>query len=98
MRRGVVSLAAALLAAPCPAEPPAPLTATTAAGDEVRLHASGRWEYVDPAKAREAERNAAQQPDRLRRADAQGGWFGIGREVHPGDPDYNRGSLNPKLR
>ncbi len=27
-----------------------------------------------------------------------GGQIGLGRTICPGDPDYNRGSLNPKLR
>jgi len=27
-----------------------------------------------------------------------GGQIGLGRTLCPGDPDYNRGSLNPKLR
>lgn len=98
MRRFVL-LAALLAAVPLRAEDaPPPLAATTAAGDAVLLHASGRWEYVDRVKAQEAARLAARQPDRLRRADAQGGWFGLGREIAPGDADYNRGSLNPKLR
>lgn len=99
MARGALLVTLALVAAAALADgAPAPIRATTASGDAVWLHASGRWEYVDPAKAAAAERVAAQQPDRLRRADAQGGLFGIGREILPGDPDYNRGSRNPKFR
>ena len=29
---------------------------------------------------------------------AQGGLFGLGRTIPPGDPDYNRGSLSGKGR
>ena len=36
-------------------------------------------------KAREAEAE--------RERNSQGGWFGIGRTIPPGDKDYNRGSL-----
>lgn len=76
-----------------------PVEATTATGEKVRLHPNGRWEYVDTAKAAEAKKLADSFPEnKVRHVDAQGGWFGIGRTVMPGDPDYNRGSLNPKMR
>lgn len=77
-----------------------PLEATTADGQKVRLFPNGRWEFVDAAKAAEAQNLAAHYPEnKTRPVDAQGGLFGgFGRSIMPGDPDYNRGSLNPKLR
>lgn len=85
-------------AAPVP-DASAPIEATTAAGDRVLLHPDGRWVYVDAKKAETARRVAEQFPEnRTRPLDAQGGLFGIGRTLMPGDKDYNRGSLNPKLR
>lgn len=76
-----------------------PLEATTAEGDKVRLLPNGRWEYLDAAKAAAAGKLAAQYPEnQLRPEGAQGGVFGVGRLVMPGDKEYNRGSLNPKLR
>lgn len=76
------------------------LEAVTANGEKVRLHPNGRWEFVDTAKATEAAKVAAQFPEnKTRPADAQGGLFGdFGRVILPGDPAYNRGSLNPKTR
>jgi hypothetical protein len=84
-----------------------PVEATTATGEKVLLHPDGRWEYVDRKKQAEAEK----APERAQAAAArgtgapasaasptQGGLFGIGRTIQPGDPDYNRGSLNPKTR
>ena len=78
----------------------APLEAATVDGEKVRLFPNGRWEYVDPAKAAEAGKLAAEYPEnRTRPVEAQGVMIGgIGRNVMPGDKDYNRGSLNPKLR
>jgi hypothetical protein len=77
----------------------APIEATTAAGDRVLLHPDGRWFFVDAKKAEAARRVAEQFPEnRTRPVEAQGGLFGIGRTLMPGDKDYNRGSLNPKLR
>ena len=76
-----------------------PVEATTASGDKVRLYPNGRWEFVDAAKAAAAKQAAEQYPEnRTRPVGAQGGWFGFDRVVQPGDKDYNRGSLNPKLR
>lgn len=76
------------------------LEAVTANGEKVRLHPNGRWEFVDTAKAAEAAKVAAQFPEnKTRPAGAQGGLFGdFGRVILPGDPAYNRGSLNPKTR
>lgn len=79
---------------------PAPLEAVTISGEKVRLHPNGRWEFVDPVKAAAASKLAAQFPEnKLRPVDAQGSLFGsFGRTIMPGEPDYNRGSLNPKTR
>ena len=75
-----------------------PVEAVTVNGEKVRLFPNGRWEYVDPAKAAAAQQQAAAYPENQTRPDgAQGALFGIGRTVMPGDKDYNRGSLNPKL-
>lgn len=73
------------------------IDATTAGGDKVRLFPDGRWEYVDPAKraaARETpSRPAAQNAQPSCPSGWQGGLFGFGRCIAPGDPQYNRGSL-----
>ena len=72
-----------------------PVEAVTVDGEKVRLFPDGRWEYADEAAAQQA---AAKYPENQTRPEgAQGGLFGIGRTVMPGDKDYNRGSLNPKL-
>ena len=83
------------------------IEATTAAGDKVRLLPDGRWEYVDPKKQaampQPAPAAAAQAAPAAAQAapaagPSQGGLFGLGRTIQPGDPDYNRGSLNPRGR
>jgi hypothetical protein len=76
-----------------------PVEATTVDGKKVRLFPNGRWEFVDAAMAAEAQKVAAEYPEnKTRPIEAQGGILGIGRTIMPGDKDYNRGSLNPKLR
>lgn len=77
-----------------------PLEALTVDGQKVHLSPNGRWEYVDAAKAAAAKEVAAQYPEnKTRPIEAQGGLFGgLGRTIMPGDKDYNRGSLNPKIR
>ena len=76
-----------------------PLAATTADGQAVHLYPNGRWVFVDAARAAEAQKVAAEYPEnKTRPVEAQGGVFGVGRTIMPGDKDYNRGSLNPKLR
>jgi len=77
-----------------------PQEAVTVNGEKVRLFPNGRWEFVDLAKASEAQQLAAQYPEnKTRPVEAQGGLFmGFGRTIMPGDKDYNRGSLNPKTR
>ena len=95
MGRAAALILAALLAVPAWAQP-APLDATTAGGEKVRLYPDGRWEYVDPVKA-EPQRKA-READAERQRNSQGGLFGIGRTIQPGDKDYNRGTLNPARR
>lgn len=74
-----------------------PLEATTATGEKVKLYPTGKWEFVDTAKAAEAKKVAEQYPEnKVRPIEAQGGFFGFGRVLMPGDPDYNRGSLGRK--
>ena len=76
-----------------------PVEAVTVNGENVRLFPNGRWEYVDAAKALAAQQAAAKYPENQTRPEgSQGALFGVGRTVLPGDKDYNRGSLNPKLR
>lgn len=74
------------------------IEATTAAGDKVELMPDSRWRFVDQAKQAEAKKVADTYPqNHLRPEGAQGGWFGT-RTILPGDKDYNRGTLNPKMR
>lgn len=74
-----------------------PIEATTAKGEKVMLHPTGKWEFVDVAKAAEAKKVAEQFPEnKVRPVDAQGGWIPGTRMVMPGDKDYNRGSLGRK--
>lgn len=101
----MLMVAAAAAVSPAIAAPAAPeldrtpVAATTAQGDAVRLYPNGRWEYVDAAKAAKAKEIAATYPENnTRPVDAQGGAFGIGRTILPGDKDYNRGSLSGKGR
>jgi len=76
-----------------------PIEAVTPQGDQVRLFPNGRWEYVDSEKAVKAKEIAAAYPENnTRPVDAQGGLFGVGRLIMPGDKDYNRGSLSGKGR
>ena len=90
MGRTATLILAALFASIALAQEKA-IEATTTAGEKVRLLPNGRWEYADPAKA-EPQRKA-REAEIERERGAQGGWFGVGRTVLPGDKDYNRGSL-----
>lgn len=72
------------------------IEAVTANGEKVRLFGNGRWEFVNEQKA-VAQRQAV-EADLARERSSQGGFFGMGRRLYEGDKDYNRGSLNPKLR
>lgn len=73
-----------------------PVEAVTASGEKVRLFDNGRWEYVDESKA-VVQRQAA-SAEIARDRNSQGGFLGIGRRIQEGDKDYNRGTLNPKMR
>lgn len=104
MRRLLVTMALAVLSSTAMAAEAdrldrSPVDAVTAQGDAVRLYPNGRWEFVDAAKAAKAKALAAAYPENnIRPAEAQGGSFGIGRTIMPGDKDYNRGSLSGKGR
>jgi hypothetical protein len=84
------------------------IEATTSSGEKVRLLPDGRWEFVDGQKAavQKAERQVeAKKQEEVRQAEIKrergaqgGGVLGIGRTVYEGDKDYNRGTLNPKIR
>jgi hypothetical protein len=86
----------------------APIEATTAAGEKVRLLPDGRWEWIDGQKASvqraeravEAKRQQEVREAELKRERAAqgGGLLGLGRTIYEGDRDYNRGTLNPKMR
>lgn len=98
MRFPALLLLIVLSGAACAAGEGATIEATTANGEKVRLLPNGRWEFVDAAKQADAKKVADTYPENhLRPEGAQGGWFG-GRYVMPGDKDYNRGTLNPKMR
>ena len=73
-----------------------PLEATTASGEKVRLFDNGRWEYADEKRA-VVQRKAA-DIELARERTGQGGFLGFGRRIQEGDKDYNRGTLNPKMR
>ena len=94
----IALLVALLIAGAAAAQERAPGTieATTASGEKVYLLPDGRWEFADPRKAepQRVQRSAAEQRER----ESQGGLFGIGRRIYPGDPEYNRGSMNPNRR
>lgn len=72
-----------------PQVPSVPVDATLADGRTVTLHPDGRWEFKDRLLARQAQQVQDSQKK---------GNLGFGRYVPPGDPDYNRGSLNPRTR
>ena len=60
--------------------------------------ADGQRLNIAAAKAAAAQQKAAAYPENQTRPEGgQGGLFGVGRIIVPGDKDYNRGSLNPKL-
>jgi hypothetical protein len=84
------------------------IEATTSTGERVRLLPDGRWEYMDGQKAAvqrteravEAKKQEeVKQVELKRERSAQGGGqLGLGRTLYEGDKDYNRGSMNPKLK
>lgn len=82
--------------------------AVTSSGEKVRLLPDGRWEWADAQKAavqRSAREAEAKRQDEVRQAEIRrergaqgGGLIGLGRTLYEGDKDYNRGTLNPKMR
>lgn len=96
MRRTAAVLLIALIGAGSASARDQVMEATTADGEKVRLLPDGRWEYADAQKA--AVQRQAVEADLARERSSQGGLLGLGRRVYEGDKDYNRGSLNPKMR
>jgi len=75
----------------------ADIQASTANGDKVILHPNGRWEFVETKKAVEAAKISKQYPENQGcPPGAQGGLFGLGRCILPGDKEFNRRPLNGK--
>lgn len=107
MRIAHAAAVALMLAAGAVSAQPAakePIETTTPNGEKIRLFPDGHWEYVDQKKAavQKAERVAEEkkkeeivQAKTEREKNAQGIF---GAKIYPGDKDFNRGSLNPKLR
>jgi hypothetical protein len=102
----VAFLALMLAAGAVSAQPAAkePIETTTPNGEKIRLYPDGHWEYMDQKKAEvqktervavEKQKEAEVKVKTERESNAQGL---LGRKIYPGDPDFNRGSLNPKLR
>ncbi|MDB5803220.1 MAG: hypothetical protein JWN73_542 [Betaproteobacteria bacterium] len=102
----VAFLALVLAGGAVSAQPAAkePIETTTPNGEKIRLYPDGHWEYVDQKKAEvqrtervaeEKKKEAVVQAKTDREKNAQGL---LGAKIYPGDPDFNRGSLNPKLR
>jgi opacity protein-like surface antigen len=108
MKRFFAGAALALLCAGPALAQQGVIEATTAGGEKVRLLPDGRWEFVDGQKAavQRSERAAeVKKQEEVRQAEVKrergaqgGGVLGIGRTVYEGDKDYNRGTLNPKMR
>jgi hypothetical protein len=100
MRLAAFVIVASVTALPAAAQTQsAPIEATTPSGDRVLLYPNGSWEYIDPKKAETARAVAQQYPENQGcPPGSQGGFFGVGRCIPPGDKDYNRGSLNPNRR
>lgn len=74
-----------------------PIAVKTANGEDVLLFPNGRWEYVNTVKAAEAKKVADTFPEnKVCPPGSQGGLFGVGRCIKPGDKDYNRRSLSGK--
>lgn len=95
----ITGMLAAALVLPAAAQEREPIEATTPSGEKVLLHPNGRWEYVDVKKAEQAQRVAKEYPENQGcPPGSQGGLFGFGRCILPGDKDFNRGSLNPNRR
>jgi hypothetical protein len=99
MKRLCILFAAGMLLAGAARAQQDSVEATLATGEKVRLFPNGRWEYADQKKA-EVQRKAV-EVEMARERSAQGtlgSVLGIGRPIYEGDKDFNRGSLNPKMR
>jgi len=95
------------IALPALAQQNLDVEATTTGGQKVILHPDGRWDFADgpqPGSATATESKPAQPATATQSASqscppgSQGGLFGIGRCIPPGDKDYNRGTMNPSKR
>jgi hypothetical protein len=85
-----------------------PVDTTTPSGERIRLFPDGHWEYLDGQKAAEQRTERAveaKKQEEVRKTEVArerkaqgGGQIGLGRTIYEGDPDYNRGTLNPKMR
>jgi hypothetical protein len=111
MKRYIIigsAMAVACLAAGAAQAQGGAIEATTSGGERVRLLPDGRWEWVDGQKAavQKGERAVeAKRQEEVRAAEVKrergaqgGGLLGLGRTLYEGDKDYNRGTLNPKMR
>lgn len=75
------------------------ITAKTANGDEVVLHANGYWEFKDSKKAAEAKVKVEQfEHDNSCPLGMRPSFLGIGRCIAYDDPVLKRGSLSGKGR
>ena len=98
--RLAISLLAILLSPHALAENAVLNAIITPTGEQVRLLPDGRWEYVD-TKKRDVMNSQTQHNEEQKNQNGmieQGQLFGIGRKIQAGDKDYNRGTLNPKMR
>ncbi|SNR90727.1 hypothetical protein SAMN05192560_1703 [Methylobacillus rhizosphaerae] len=94
-----LALLALSLSAEAAPDPAQAIETTTANGDKILLHPNGKWEYVDQVKKAEADKIAKQYPENQGcPPGTQGGVFGVGRCIPPGDKDFNRGSMSGKGR
>lgn len=73
------------------------IEAKTIAGETVILHASGKWEFVNPQKAAIAKEIAIKlDPTANCPPGSQGMFLGLGHCILPGDKDYLIGSRSGK--
>ena len=73
------------------------IEAKTTAGENVILHANGKWEFVNQQKATKAKEIAIKlDPSANCPPGSQGSFFGFGRCILPGNKDYQTGSRSGK--
>lgn len=73
------------------------IEAQTTSGENVILHANGKWEFVNTQKAALAKEIAIKlDPAANCPPGSQGTFFGFGRCILPGDKDYQTGSRSGK--